>query len=106
MVVVVILVIIGSLIGKVMFRKGEIFDGTVTECVPLNAQFAEGAAIFSSAIKMDIGDEYLTFSTEDRQFATVKVGDHIQVKVFQYPSWEREKAGTWYGGRLLKTFKQ
>lgn len=109
-VVVVILMIIACLfvsgVGACgLFKKAEIFEGSVISCQKLDAQFAEGSQIFSFAVKMDIGDEYLTFSTEDRQFATVNEGDKIQVKVFKYSKWNREKAGTYYGGRLLKTFK-
>lgn len=110
MVVVVILIIIGGLVAGIgggggLFKKAEVFEGPVISCQKLDAQFAEGSQIFSFAVKMDIGDEYLTFSTEDRQFATVNEGDKIQVKVFKYSKWNREKAGTYHGGRLLKTYK-
>jgi prepilin-type N-terminal cleavage/methylation domain-containing protein len=61
--------------------------------------------MFSFAVEIENDEDIITFSTEDRQFATVKPGDKIKVKVFQYPFWNIGKAGTYYNGRLLKKIK-
>ena len=108
MVVVVIIAVLAVLVGGCgsKFFLNETIDGTVTSCQKLDAAFAEGSQIFSFSVEMDVNDEIFNFSTEDRQFASIQEGDHIKVKIFKYPPWSFSKAGTYYGGRMLKKFKQ
>lgn len=56
---------------------------------------------FAVAIKETEG-EIVTASADDRQWAVVKVGQCVEAKYFPYPPWNLEKAGTYYGARLLK----
>lgn len=59
---------------------------------------------FSCDIKLENG-EIISFSSEDRKFATVVKEDVIKVAVFKYAPWNFDKAGTLYGGRLIKKLK-
>lgn len=59
---------------------------------------------FSCDIKCDNG-EIISFSSEDRKFATVIKNDVVKVAIFKYAPWNFDKAGTFYGGRLLKKIK-
>lgn len=77
----------------------------MNSCEKLDASFADGDKIFSFSVEIEADDEIINFSTEDRQFASIHQGDKIRVKVFKYPPWNFTKAGTLYGGRLLKKFK-
>jgi hypothetical protein len=56
---------------------------------------------FAVAIKEATG-EIVTSSANDRQWAVVKVGQCVEAKFFPYAPWDLEKAGTYYGARLLK----
>jgi len=58
---------------------------------------------FAVAIKNETTGEIFTASTEDRQWAAVQgEGLCAQAKFFPYPPWKFDKAGTFYGARLLK----
>jgi type II secretory pathway component PulJ len=59
---------------------------------------------FSFSIRLNTGTEIITFSSEDRQFGIIKQGDKIQVATFKYAPWNIGKAGTLYGGRVLKIY--
>ncbi|MCB9027485.1 MAG: hypothetical protein H6625_14295, partial [Bdellovibrionaceae bacterium] len=57
--------------------------------------------LFSFAIAIrNVNGDIVTASTEDRQWAVAKVGQCVQAKVFPYPPWDLEKAGTFFGARL------
>ena len=62
--------------------------------------------IFILAVEIETDEEIFTFSTEDRQWATVKVSQRVKAKIFKYPWWDFDKSGTYYGGRLLKKYKE
>ena len=58
---------------------------------------------FAVALKNETTGEIFTASTEDRQWAAVQgEGLCAQAKFFPYPPWKFDKAGTYYGARLLK----
>ncbi len=58
---------------------------------------------FAIAIKDDATGEIFTASSEDRQWAAVQgEGLCAQAKFFPYPPWKFDKAGTYYGARLIK----
>ena len=58
---------------------------------------------FAVAIKNETTGEIFTASTEDRQWAAVQ-GDGLcaEAKFFPYPPWKFDKAGTYFGARLLR----
>lgn len=61
--------------------------------------------VFSFAIAIkDKKGEIFTSSSEDRQWAIVEKGQCVEAKFFPYAPWQFEKAGTYYGARLLKIF--
>ncbi|MCB9815844.1 prepilin-type N-terminal cleavage/methylation domain-containing protein [Candidatus Nomurabacteria bacterium] len=70
---------------------------------------ATGSAVFSAAVSMKLEDQsYLTFSTDDRQWAVYR-GDKARgkcatVKVYPYAPWNISKGGTFHNGRLLKVW--
>jgi hypothetical protein len=94
---------------KIFFRKD--CSGRVTRINHFNSQpSVSGVAVspstmFSSSVEISSGDEFVNFSSEDRQFGTIGIGDSVRVAVFKYPPWDFEKVGTYYGGRLLKKYK-
>jgi uncharacterized radical SAM superfamily Fe-S cluster-containing enzyme len=55
---------------------------------------------FAVAIK-DKSGEIVTASTEDRQWAVVQKGQCAKATFFPYPPWKLDKAGTYFGARLL-----
>ena len=113
MVVVIVVLILGSVIYSMGYKffSQKTLTGKVTACSEMTAGGAYGRAVpsgaFSFAVDMAIPgeNEILSFSAEDRKFANVVKGDSIQVRVFKYAPWNWEKAGTYYGGRLIKKFK-
>ncbi len=56
---------------------------------------------FAVAIRNKDGEIY-TASSEDRQWAVVRKGQCAQAEFFPYPPWDFQKAGTFFGARLLK----
>lgn len=85
--------------GQVM-KVEKLMDSAaiITRADPSNKIFS-----FAVAIKDQNTGEILTASTEDRQWAAVQ-GENLcaKAKFFPYPPWELDKAGTFYGARLLK----
>ncbi len=58
---------------------------------------------FAVAIKNQSTGEIFTASTEDRQWAAVQgEGLCAEAKFFPYPPWKFDKAGTYFGARLLR----
>ncbi|MFN8845814.1 MAG: hypothetical protein ACK5V3_14125 [Bdellovibrionales bacterium] len=58
---------------------------------------------FAVAVKDSQSGEIMTGSTEDRQWAAVDgEGFCAQARFFPYPPWQFDKAGTYFGVRLLK----
>lgn len=101
------LIVVG--VGYKFFSQ-KTFSGTVTACSEMTAATygrSVPSGTFSFAIDMDVPgqDEVLSFSAEDRKFANVVKDDSIKVRVFKYAPWNWDKAGTYYGGRLLKKYK-
>ena len=56
---------------------------------------------FAVAIRDDSG-EIVTASAEDRQWAVAQAGQCAEAKFYPYPPWQLDKAGTYFGARLLK----
>ncbi len=59
---------------------------------------------FAVAIKDDHSNEIHTASSEDRQWAVAQTGQCAETKFFPYAPWQLDKAGTYYGARLVKLF--
>lgn len=55
---------------------------------------------FAVAIKDSAGAIH-TASSEDRQWAVVEAGKCAEAKFFPYAPWQLDRAGTFYGARLL-----
>lgn len=56
---------------------------------------------FAVAIRGENG-EIITASSEDRQWSVVQKGQCAEMKFFPYPPWNLDKAGTYFGARLLR----
>lgn len=113
---VLILLALGALsIGFVEFYP-YIFAKTVkgviykVERVSLNVSLIQNSSasgglspqLFSFAVSIkDDSGEVFTASAEDRQWAAVSEGLCVTAKFFPYPPWKLDKAGTFYGARLL-----
>jgi hypothetical protein len=59
---------------------------------------------FAIAVRDAQTGEIFTGSSEDRQWAVVQKGQCAIAKFFPYPFWELDKAGTYYGTRLIQLF--
>ena len=59
---------------------------------------------FAVAIREHGGGEIVTGSSEDRQWAVVQQGQCAEAKFFPYAPWILEKAGTYYGVRLMRLY--
>lgn len=57
---------------------------------------------FAVAIRTPDGSVF-TSSAEDRQWAAVNNGLCVKAKYFPYPPWRLDKAGTFFGARLLES---
>lgn len=59
--------------------------------------------IYSFAVALrDQQGQIHTASSEDRQWAVAQSGQCAEVRFFRYPPWQLEKAGTFFGARLLR----
>ncbi len=84
---------------------GEVFDVQRVDASTaiLGNRATKDKDLFSFAIAVkEISGEIVTGSSEDRQWAVVKVGQCVEVKFYPYPPWDLNKAGTYYNARLLK----
>jgi hypothetical protein len=111
--IVILVVLVGYILGKYwsyIFAKN--IEGEVVKVERLmdpisiisrNAEPSSKLFSFAVAIKDKESGEIYTASTEDRQWAAVQ-GDGLcaQAKFLPYPPWMFDKAGTYYGARLLK----
>lgn len=57
---------------------------------------------FAVAIRSPDGTIH-TASAVDRQWAAVNQGICVKAKFFPYPPWKLDKAGTFYGARLIES---
>ncbi|MBX9768659.1 MAG: hypothetical protein K2X47_15400 [Bdellovibrionales bacterium] len=87
---------------------GEVID--VARVNDQTALIATGATIpnhqmFSFAIAVRGPDgQIVTASGEDRQWAVVQKGLCVEMKVFPYPPWKLDKAGTYFGARAHRVY--
>lgn len=56
---------------------------------------------FAVAIRENSG-EIVTASSEDRQWAVASAGKCAIARFYPYPPWQLDKAGTYFGARLLR----
>lgn len=87
-------------------------EGTIHKVERVNSQTAilnagpsqiQDKTLFSFAVSVRRSDgEYITSSTEDRQWAVAQPGQCVTAKFYPYPPWQLEKAGTYYNARLLR----
>ncbi|HPI39240.1 MAG TPA: hypothetical protein PLJ21_00445 [Pseudobdellovibrionaceae bacterium] len=59
---------------------------------------------FAVAIKEKSG-EIVTASAEDRQWMAATPGRCVEAKFYPYPPWALDKAGTYFGARLLRMWE-
>lgn len=62
--------------------------------------------LYSLAIAIRTKDGKIhTASSEDRQWTSMTAGQCVKAKFFPYPPWNLQKAGTFYGARLLEAWQ-
>ncbi len=71
---------------------------------PVNAPSDAQMFSFAIAIKDQKSGEIFTGSSEDRQWAVVQKGQCAVAKFYPYPFWSLDKAGTYFGTRLIQLF--
>ena len=74
---------------------------TNTNTSPTNAQMFS----FAIAIRDAKSGEIFTGSSEDRQWAVVTKGQCAVAKFLPYPFWQLDKAGTYFGTRLIQLYE-
>lgn len=113
LIVLVIVGILALLIGSTGY--GYFFSKKVSgELVSVSSAAPDGGMVignntkvaFSSAVMLKQKDgAYVTFSTEDRQWATLRdpklAGKCVTAKIYPYAPWEFGKSDTYHNGRLL-----
>lgn len=100
----------GSGVGLYGYLKSQDINGrleSVTSAMPEGAIVGAGQApVFQASVVIKQGDgSYLTFSTDDRQWASFigekAKGKCVQARIYPYAPWALSKGGTYHGGRLL-----
>jgi prepilin-type N-terminal cleavage/methylation domain-containing protein len=98
----------GGTIYKLVSKQT--YTGTIDTIQNLTPSMAlqsrDQSLTYSFAIDLSTPTEIISFSSEDRQFGIIKPKDSVTVAVFKYAPWHFSKAGTLYGGRLLKRYKK
>ena len=75
------------------------------ETIITGSRAVPAAQIFSFAVAIrDEKGEIFTASSEDRQWAVAHSGQCAQARFFPYVPWDFEKAGTYFGARLIQLF--
>lgn len=59
---------------------------------------------FSIAVQTKSG-KIFTATATDRQWAVASTSYCVEAKIFPYPPWDTEKAGTFFGARLLNLYQ-
>ena len=78
---------------------------TAPDAIIASGRDVPAEQLFSIAVSIKDGSgEIHTASSEDRQWAVVQKGQCVEAKLLVYPPWELEKAGTYFGARLLRLF--
>ena len=63
------------------------------------------AQVYSFAIAIrDKKGEIHTASSEDRQWAVAEKGQCVEAKFYPYAPWQLDKAGTYFGARLMRLY--
>lgn len=75
------------------------------ETIITGSRNVPAAQIFSFAVAIrDEKGEIFTASSEDRQWAVAQPAQCAQARFFPYPPWDFEKAGTFFGARLVQLY--
>ena len=91
--------------GEIVGAKHLMDTMAVVTAVDPKAQIPTKIFSFAIAIKDHTTSEIVTGSSEDRQWAAVKEGQCARAEFFPYPPWRLDKAGTYYGVRLLNLYE-
>lgn len=112
----VVIVIIATLLGagSVIFYPmlhRYTATGTITGIAEMKPNITIGQSVsggqYSFAVDITTEEKKIvSFSSEDRKFATCEKGQKVKVAYFKYPPWNLSKAGTFYGGRMLQKYAQ
>jgi hypothetical protein len=71
----------------------------------INVQHMDPSQLYSFAVAIrDDHGEIWAASGIDRQWAVVQSGQCVEARLFPYPPWNLEKAGTFTNARLLRLF--
>ena len=111
----IVLILLGAASAFIVFRFysyvfAKTVEGKVVRVEHISPQTAivgsqapPASTLFSYAIAIQTKDgEIHTASSEDRQWAVVEKDQCAVAKFYPYPPWVLDKAGTYYGARLLK----
>lgn len=117
LIIVILLVVIGTVFyfgypyifsrvitGEITGAKQVLESMAVIPTTETTSQIPNKVFSFAIAIRDMKSGEIVTGSSEDRQWAAVKEGQCAKVEFFPYPPWQLNKAGTYFGVRLLSLY--
>lgn len=90
--------------GEITGAKHVIESMAVISSAEGQSQIPNKMFSFAIAIRDHKSSEIVTGSSEDRQWAAVKEGQCARAEFFPYPPWQLNKAGTYFGVRLLNLY--
>lgn len=90
--------------GEVVGAKHVLESMAVITTPDAQSQVPNKVFSFAIAIRDHKSSEIITGSTEDRQWAAVKEGQCARAEFFPYPPWQLNRAGTYFGVRLLSLY--
>ena len=91
----------GKVVGVERITQPGAIINNATSSAPSNTQMFS----FAIAVQDSKTDEIYTGSSEDRQWAVVQKGQCAVAKFFPYPFWSLDKAGTYFGTRLIQLYE-
>ena len=90
--------------GEITGAKQVLDSMAVISTADPKNQIPTKAFSFAIAVRDMKTGEIVTGSSEDRQWAAVKEGQCAKAEFFPYPPWQLNKAGTYFGVRLLSLY--
>ena len=94
--------IVGGAAYKYLYAENVTAKVTEIQNIQPSAVVADAGVVFSSALMLTTKEgQMISTSSEDRQWFVVKQGQCVRAKLFKYAPWDLDKAGTYYGARMI-----
>lgn len=100
------LAVVGALYGYVHAKTVVGVVESIDNLTPSIVGNSDSEIKYSFAVSIESDEEIFSFSAEDRQWGSIKVGDKVEARAYPYAPWMFGKAGTYHGGRMVRKFKK